>query len=359
MKKILILGFGILTVILSAQFNYTLADTLPCKLERNLSFGMQGGDVLCVQKLLNQYGYPITSSGPGSKGQETGYFGEATKRAVMKWQVDNGSITANADGIITAGGPFQYFPYPHGAMDGEGPAQGYLKEMLSFLKRNNDDPQIVKDVTDDIQTELQEYFDKDFSNVGNLSFYFDSTIRPEKDSKVLTSENITRAEGYIKYAEDALKNKKITDTDVLRNQIKTAKEKIKRAKSFLDKKEYEKASYYSDMASYSIYMNDEISKLKTTQRSVRIISSVGSDETSREQAIKIAEAEVLKKYPNFMWDDEMKLVFTKADFIFSKDKKSNNVWVVTYKVPNVDDALVWIKIDVKSGKIISFEDNWN
>ena len=52
----------------------------------NLSLGSAGTDVKKLQELLNSQGYTVSTSGPGSKGQETTTFGPATLKAVQKFQ---------------------------------------------------------------------------------------------------------------------------------------------------------------------------------------------------------------------------------------------------------------------------------
>jgi peptidoglycan hydrolase-like protein with peptidoglycan-binding domain len=48
--------------------------------------GMRGEDVKRLQQYLNSQGYLIASSGAGSLGNETTYFGLATARAVARYQ---------------------------------------------------------------------------------------------------------------------------------------------------------------------------------------------------------------------------------------------------------------------------------
>lgn len=62
---------------------------------RNLSVGSYGEDVRSLQKYLNARIYLVASSGPGSPGNETLYFGVATKNALIKFQIANNISPAN------------------------------------------------------------------------------------------------------------------------------------------------------------------------------------------------------------------------------------------------------------------------
>jgi hypothetical protein len=53
---------------------------------RNLTVGSVGDDVKALQVWLNTHGYLVVSSGPGSLGSETTYFGERTRQALVKFQ---------------------------------------------------------------------------------------------------------------------------------------------------------------------------------------------------------------------------------------------------------------------------------
>jgi peptidoglycan hydrolase-like protein with peptidoglycan-binding domain len=50
-----------------------------------------------VQIYLNNHGYTVSISGPGSLGKETNYFGPSTKQAVIKFQKFN---NLTSDGIL-------------------------------------------------------------------------------------------------------------------------------------------------------------------------------------------------------------------------------------------------------------------
>jgi peptidoglycan hydrolase-like protein with peptidoglycan-binding domain len=56
----------------------------------DLYYDITHPDVLELQKYLNGHGYPVATSGAGSPGNETTYFGSATQAAVIKLQLANG-----------------------------------------------------------------------------------------------------------------------------------------------------------------------------------------------------------------------------------------------------------------------------
>jgi peptidoglycan hydrolase-like protein with peptidoglycan-binding domain len=53
---------------------------------RNLSVGITHPDVKELQKFLNANGSVVATTGSGSLGKETSYFGPATKAALIKFQ---------------------------------------------------------------------------------------------------------------------------------------------------------------------------------------------------------------------------------------------------------------------------------
>jgi peptidoglycan hydrolase-like protein with peptidoglycan-binding domain len=57
---------------------------------RNLTVGSKGNDVMALQQWLNAKGYTIATSGSGSPGNETTYFGARTRAAVARFQRANG-----------------------------------------------------------------------------------------------------------------------------------------------------------------------------------------------------------------------------------------------------------------------------
>jgi len=61
----------------------------------NLTVGSKGAAVMDLQKFLNGNGYPVSASGAGSPGNESSYFGSATKAALAKWQAAAGISPAS------------------------------------------------------------------------------------------------------------------------------------------------------------------------------------------------------------------------------------------------------------------------
>lgn len=59
-------------------------------LTANLVLGMKGPQVLMLQRMLNEKGFTIASSGPGSPGNETSMFGALTREALRRFQCAKG-----------------------------------------------------------------------------------------------------------------------------------------------------------------------------------------------------------------------------------------------------------------------------
>jgi peptidoglycan hydrolase-like protein with peptidoglycan-binding domain len=57
---------------------------------RDLTVGSQGDDVKALQQYLNNNGFPVAPSGPGSTGNETILFGGLTRTALAAWQAAKG-----------------------------------------------------------------------------------------------------------------------------------------------------------------------------------------------------------------------------------------------------------------------------
>ena len=61
-----------------------------CTFTKDLTLGSTGTDVQCLQRYLNAAGHNVASSGAGSPGNESTYFGSLTRAAVAKWQAAQG-----------------------------------------------------------------------------------------------------------------------------------------------------------------------------------------------------------------------------------------------------------------------------
>ena len=73
----------------------------------NLKPGMTSSQVKTIQQILNQAGFAIAKTGPGSAGLETIYFGPATRTAVKKFQcakkiVCSGTENTTGYGLVGA-----------------------------------------------------------------------------------------------------------------------------------------------------------------------------------------------------------------------------------------------------------------
>jgi sugar lactone lactonase YvrE len=65
------------------------------KFKKNLTLGSANKDVKALQMFLNIRGFILSGSGPGSIGNETIYFGNATRQALIKFQKANNIYPAN------------------------------------------------------------------------------------------------------------------------------------------------------------------------------------------------------------------------------------------------------------------------
>ncbi len=73
---------------------------------RPLVLGSVGVDVKNLQIFLNNTGYPVATSGVGSLGKETTFFGPATRRALIRYQEANRSVILTPVGLVNGTGYF-------------------------------------------------------------------------------------------------------------------------------------------------------------------------------------------------------------------------------------------------------------
>lgn len=62
---------------------------------QNLTLGSTGSEAKALQQFLNANGAQVSATGAGSPGNESSYFGPATKAALAKWQAANGVSPAS------------------------------------------------------------------------------------------------------------------------------------------------------------------------------------------------------------------------------------------------------------------------
>ncbi|MDB5225378.1 MAG: baaA1 [Candidatus Adlerbacteria bacterium] len=82
------------TSALAAPASATGSSAASSAFSRDLELGMTGEDVRALQHYLNTHGFAVAASGGGSAGNETAYFGPATKAALAKLQALNSIMPA-------------------------------------------------------------------------------------------------------------------------------------------------------------------------------------------------------------------------------------------------------------------------
>lgn len=86
--------------LLIAELNRLTGNTTSGSFTADLNIGVSHPDVLKLQKFLNSKGIVIASSGPGSPGNETEFYGEKTADAVKRFQVSKGIISTGNVGPL-------------------------------------------------------------------------------------------------------------------------------------------------------------------------------------------------------------------------------------------------------------------
>jgi len=90
----------------SMQGTTATTSSASCNFTRSLTMGSKGDDVKCLQEYLNGAGHTLASSGAGSPGGETTYFGSLTKNGVIKWQNANAAVVLAPVGLSVGTGYF-------------------------------------------------------------------------------------------------------------------------------------------------------------------------------------------------------------------------------------------------------------
>ncbi|MFA6094639.1 MAG: peptidoglycan-binding protein [Candidatus Paceibacterota bacterium] len=79
------------------------ANTTKLSFTRNLQLHASGSDVKALQVFLNTHGFPVATTGIGSLGNETTYFGPATYSALKRYQASKGIPSSGYFGPMTRG----------------------------------------------------------------------------------------------------------------------------------------------------------------------------------------------------------------------------------------------------------------
>lgn len=87
----------LLGILMVAAFAFTFVNTTSAAITMTLKQGMNNSQVKELQQNLNAAGFTISTTGAGSAGMETTYFGTKTKLAVQSYQTSKG---LTADGIF-------------------------------------------------------------------------------------------------------------------------------------------------------------------------------------------------------------------------------------------------------------------
>lgn len=89
--------FGAVSPVVSASVVTQPVISMSVVFTRDLRLGMTGSDIKQLQVLLNSKGFMVGSTGVGSPGKESTYFGAATQAAVKKFQIAQSIAPVNGN----------------------------------------------------------------------------------------------------------------------------------------------------------------------------------------------------------------------------------------------------------------------
>ncbi|KKR78098.1 MAG: hypothetical protein UU24_C0042G0001, partial [Candidatus Nomurabacteria bacterium GW2011_GWA2_40_9] len=106
----------LLGLVVALALVVSTASTASAAITSTLKMGMSNSQVMELQQNLNGAGFVVSTSGAGSVGYESNFFGPKTKAAVMAYQASKG---LTADGVF---GPLSRAAWTGGAVSGNFPA---------------------------------------------------------------------------------------------------------------------------------------------------------------------------------------------------------------------------------------------
>ena len=133
----------------------------------DLTLGSVGEEVRTLQKLLNSLGFTVATTGPGSPGEETTYFGPATQRALIRYQEANGITPAlGYYGPLTRERMQQQLAQRRQQQEQSQPSSLLSLEGQQPVNQSEDTPLFEETPTEDIVTFVTEAGDLTLGSVG-------------------------------------------------------------------------------------------------------------------------------------------------------------------------------------------------
>lgn len=177
----------LLSQIASLQGGASVSGSACVTFTRNHMQGEAGGEVMSIQKFLNSRGAVVAAVGAGSPGNETSFFGPATKAAVAKFQASNGispavgywgPITrAKANSMCTPVTPAPGTPTPSPS----GPLQGGAGSITSFNEISSLSNEEVGESEEDVEIAGIEIEVDEGSDIELTAVRLDFSTQPGND----------------------------------------------------------------------------------------------------------------------------------------------------------------------------------
>lgn len=220
---------NIFSLVLSANLFFGFGSFVEAQTEqtfnfyRNLKVGDVGQDVLELQKILNRDSETrVANSGPGSIGNETNYFGNLTKNALIKYQNKYRSEILTPVGLSYGTGYFGPSTIKHiKNSSGSGYESVSVSNSESTTVSPNsptDSPTNTTDQDNRPQIDLEKESRNNLTRLNSLELYFVSKkVFEPGDELVVVGGNISpNSEIYFK---NSLSEKVVSSVDIDQNFI--------------------------------------------------------------------------------------------------------------------------------------------